>query len=1029
MIPKQFKSSIIAVMILLMPAFISASDFIIKVDTSKKGFNASKVATVGDYHFKIQVDDTSIYDYNVDCGGGGATNGTHIDGNYTCEYTSAGEYDINISDGAGDDTGFPHLYMNNNNEKHNDPYGALSYRDGDAWKIIEIVQWGDLKWTSFYRAFAGCKNLNKVPATGKPDLTDVSSLNGMFMSLYTDSDETDAVTISVIPNIDTWVVDSITDMGYLFAGLTDFDGDVRGWNTSNVENMTSIFEKAESFNQDLSGWDTSKVRGMSAMFKGAKAFNKNITGWDTSSATTMSSMFSEAEAFNQDIKDWNTTNVESMAGMFKGAKVFNQDLKTDGDKWNTSKVEDMHFMFNNAIAFNGDITNWDTSLVTTFQSMFNAAKVFNQDISDWETNSATTMYGMFANAYKFDQPIKTSSKQWDTSKVETMAAMFKNAKVFNQDIGSWDTAKVETFDSMFNGAKVFNQDIHNWDTHSATKMYGMFANTNDFNQSLTKDGAKWDTSHVTTMSFMFKGAKAFNQDISNWDTSSVSNFDSMFYLALVFNQDISGWTTSSATNMKQMFRESGAFNQDINGWNTENVTTMEFMFFANLVFDQDISGWDVSRVTNMNRMFERAIFNQDIGNWGVTNVNASGMFTDANLSIRHYDSLLNGWEDNSLKPVDVNSNFNAGFSEYCLGRVARASIISMDNNWSITDSGENCTGFTPVSVTINDGGDETINAKERDEGVSVTVELHSDRKEGDILHLDTDGNGVADITYILTATDELNGTVVIDVPKANIPESGTMTASVTVTVPNAQNDGPAVEDTSTVDSTRPSVTITEVITEDNGTVTVKGTTEANIEVTVTFTDGTEVTVTSDATGHYEATSINAQTTGGDIKAIATDATGNKSEIAEQEFTVWYDEDEDGDSVVITHTGTNTTVSTSTELDELLRDEDADKLEIFVSSHDHGDIPDSLKDGLPEGCDLDSYAGYIKLYHESGEVETGYAFTDPACGTGSDGTLFEGKRLNFVKGSHVRMIPASAEMGGMVIIVDLHLGDEVGFGER
>ena len=58
----------------------------------------------------------------------------------------------------------------------------------------------------------------------------------------------------------------ITDMSYLFYGLTSyFNGDISRWDVSNVEDMAYMF-KGSDFNGDISQWDVSNVTDMTRMF-------------------------------------------------------------------------------------------------------------------------------------------------------------------------------------------------------------------------------------------------------------------------------------------------------------------------------------------------------------------------------------------------------------------------------------------------------------------------------------------------------------------------------------------------------------------------------------------------------------------------------------------------------------------------------------------------------------------------------------------------------------------------------------------
>jgi surface protein len=85
------------------------------------------------------------------------------------------------------------------------------------------------------------------------------------------------------------VPDTLTDMSYMFTGVTNFSSpNVSKWDVSKVTNMSNMFDGASNFNEPLNSWDVSKVTNMDSMFANTFMFSQDLSGWNTSSLTTSS---------------------------------------------------------------------------------------------------------------------------------------------------------------------------------------------------------------------------------------------------------------------------------------------------------------------------------------------------------------------------------------------------------------------------------------------------------------------------------------------------------------------------------------------------------------------------------------------------------------------------------------------------------------------------------------------------------------------------------------------------------------------
>ncbi|WP_318308663.1 BspA family leucine-rich repeat surface protein [Flagellimonas crocea] len=162
------------------------------------------------------------------------------------------------------------------------PWFVVGPENPNAVKLTSVEQWGDIAWQDLSYAFASCSNM-AYNATDLPDLT------------------------------------SVTNLSYMFAQASLFNGGISGWVTTSVTNMSYMFAQAKSFNGDLSEWDTSNVTSMLAMFYQAELFNSDISGWDTSNVTTMEGLFGGALSFDQDLGSWDISKVEQMGLMLSNS--------------------------------------------------------------------------------------------------------------------------------------------------------------------------------------------------------------------------------------------------------------------------------------------------------------------------------------------------------------------------------------------------------------------------------------------------------------------------------------------------------------------------------------------------------------------------------------------------------------------------------------------------------------------------------------------------------------------------------------
>ncbi|MCL6294525.1 BspA family leucine-rich repeat surface protein [Jejuia spongiicola] len=515
----------------------------------------------------------------------------------------------------------------------------------DQRKIIEVMQWGDIEWTTMEGAFAGCTNL-EYTATDIPDLSKVTSMEDMF------------------------------------SGCTSLVGNdsFNNWDTSNVTNMRNTFAST-NFNEDIGGWNVSNVTDMYRMFVSSKAFNQDIGGWDVSNVTNMAYMFTFSKAFNQDIGNWDISSLSDATGMFSNNTTFstaNYDALLIG--WSTQDSGET--IIPSGITF-------DAPEISYCTGESGRSQLLSQG---WTIEDA----GLDCSNVAF------FTTKWDATNGMNITIPTSPDEVYNY-IVDWGDG---TSESNITGD--VSHTYTTPDTYEV-KIYGVFpridfSNSTDENKAKIIEVVQWGDILWTSMENAFSGCSNLivtASDVPN--LSNVSNLRNMFFQCSNFNSDINNWDVSNVTNMQAMFYGCSNFNSDINNWDVSNVTHMNSMFYGCADFNQPLNDWDVSNVTHMNSMFAFATsFDQNLGDWDITSFDqVFSMFDGVTLSTENYDALLIGWATQEVGegPIPSSLSFNGGGSKYCDGEAARTELSSA-YDWSIVDGNQDLLcGIEPFITT------------------------------------------------------------------------------------------------------------------------------------------------------------------------------------------------------------------------------------------------------------------------------------------------------------------------------------------
>ncbi|MEM6829707.1 MAG: BspA family leucine-rich repeat surface protein, partial [Bacteroidota bacterium] len=213
---------------------------------------------------------------------------TSADGDFVTSLPAAGSYTLEISGNYTHFRGYP--------------------RDN----LTDILQWGDIPWTSMVRSFTGYQGA-MFSATDVPDLSRVTSMFGVFE---------DAKNFN--GDLSQWDVSSVENMDQAFEGAKVFNSDISGWDVSSLESAFRMFREAIAFNADISEWNTSNLRDMGQMFRSARSFNQNLGNWDMRKVTTIASGLGNLSPQNYDrtLIGWSTQNVREDVEVGAGGRKY-----------------------------------------------------------------------------------------------------------------------------------------------------------------------------------------------------------------------------------------------------------------------------------------------------------------------------------------------------------------------------------------------------------------------------------------------------------------------------------------------------------------------------------------------------------------------------------------------------------------------------------------------------------------------------------------------------------------------------------
>ena len=486
----------------------------------------------------------------------------------------------------------------------------------------------------------------------------------------------------------------VTDMSYMFTGISLESLDVSHFNTTKVTNMSNMFRGSEFLTSlDLGSFNTSNVTDMNSMFTYCQSLTSlDLSHFNTANVTNMNDMFNHCYGLTSvDLSSFNTANVTDMGYMFFDCRSL---TSLDLSNFNTSSVTEMRGMFDSCFSLEtiyvGD--GWSTDAVTQSADMFTdcMSLIGGMGTTYNSSNPRDKTYahidGGPSNPGYFTDPAVPSEPEayaCFTPSDSTLTFYFDSRRHFrsgttydlNTGLVQPDWQQLGTsvshvvFDASFAEARPTTTFSWFESMSNLVSIAGMnYLNTED----------------VTIMASMFTECSALTSlDVSHFNTDKVTNMNGMFISCIgLTSLDVSNFNTENVTDMNNMFGNCrGLTSLDLSNFTTETVNNMRYMFYYcnNLTTIYVGNGWSTAAVTNSDMMFYRCT--KLVGGKGTTydssHINADYAHIDGGPSNPGYftgkSSFLRGDVngDGQVKISDVTALIN-----YLLS--GDASVINLD---------------------------------------------------------------------------------------------------------------------------------------------------------------------------------------------------------------------------------------------------------------------------------------------------------------------------------------------------------------
>lgn len=182
-------------------------------------------------------------------------------------------------------------------------------------KIVDIKQWGAIKFKSLYSGFSGCSNLN-ISATDKPDLSTCTAMRAVFK---------DCTSLTHI-DLSGCDISLATIMDNMFSGCTELIScNLSGVTAAPTMALSTMFTGCAKLQTlDFRGFDVSAITAWINAFKGCTTLTeiKGIETFDMSSVTRIQGFFQNCTSMvSFPIAGWDMSSMTAPYSFASGCHI------------------------------------------------------------------------------------------------------------------------------------------------------------------------------------------------------------------------------------------------------------------------------------------------------------------------------------------------------------------------------------------------------------------------------------------------------------------------------------------------------------------------------------------------------------------------------------------------------------------------------------------------------------------------------------------------------------------------------------